>query len=188
MSLLAGAVLTGGASRRMGQDKAVLAVLGVPLAAHVASVVRSAGAEPVVAIGGDRARLAEIGLETVDDRWPGEGPLGGLLTALRWSPAPRLMAVACDLPWLDVTTIELLTGADSGDSDVVMAFTDRLEPLCAVWDVERSAPPLQAAFDSGERSIRRAIRGLPVRRVELVESGPLRDVDEPGDLPQPHQP
>lgn len=185
MSGFAGAVLTGGASRRMGQDKALLPIAGSPLAAMVASVVQAAGGDPVVAIGGNEPALTAIGLEVVPDRWPGEGPLGGLLSALRWSPAARVAVVACDMPWLDVATIRELAATDPAASEVVMAFSDRLEPLCAIWDVEHCAPALQAAFDSGERSVRRAIRGLRVRRVELADPGPVRDVDAPGDLPGP---
>ena len=64
-----------------------------------------------------------------------------------------------------------------------MAVTDRLEPLFAVWNVEHAAPELQAAFDAGERSIRHAIRGLRIRRIELTDREPLHDVDEPADLP-----
>ena len=50
----AGAVLTGGRSSRMGRDKATLPVDGVPMAARVADALRRAGAEPVLAVGGDQ--------------------------------------------------------------------------------------------------------------------------------------
>ncbi len=78
-----GAVLAG-ASRRMGPgiDKALVEVGGVAMARRVADALRAGGAEPVVAVGGDRSALGRIGLDGVDDRHPGEGPLGGVCTAL----------------------------------------------------------------------------------------------------------
>lgn len=168
----------------MGRDKALLPVAGEALAARTARLLGAAGAAPVVAIGGDGPALAAVGVEVVADRWPGEGPLGGLLTALRWSPARWVLVVACDMPWLTAATLEAIVTADPGDAEVVMAFSDRLEPLCARWDAERAAPVLQGAWDAGERAVRHAVRGLRVRRIELPDPSVVRDVDLPSDLPE----
>ena len=72
-----GAVLTGGASRRMGRPKADIEVDGVAMAARVADAMVAAGALDVARIG-----------DEVADHHPGEGPLGGVLTALSWSDEP----------------------------------------------------------------------------------------------------
>jgi molybdopterin-guanine dinucleotide biosynthesis protein A len=72
-----GAVLCGGASRRMGRDKALLPLDGLPLAVRVAQALGEAGAAEVVAVGGDRDGLASWDLPAVPDRWPGEGRAGG---------------------------------------------------------------------------------------------------------------
>jgi molybdopterin-guanine dinucleotide biosynthesis protein A len=78
-----GAVLTGGASRRMGRDKALVEVHGRALVAVAADALRAAGAEVVLTIGGDADALvaAAPGTRPVADLHPAEGPLGGLLTA-----------------------------------------------------------------------------------------------------------
>ena len=47
-----------------------------------------------------RTLLAGVGSRVVDDRWPGEGPLGGVLTALLDVDGDVVVA-ACDLPDLD---------------------------------------------------------------------------------------
>ncbi|WP_434127450.1 molybdenum cofactor guanylyltransferase, partial [Enterococcus faecium] len=57
----AGAVLTGGDSRRMGTDKALIEVDGGPLARRVANALRAAGADPVIAVGGDLEALGDLG-------------------------------------------------------------------------------------------------------------------------------
>jgi molybdopterin-guanine dinucleotide biosynthesis protein A len=79
---VAGAVLMGGASRRMGRDKALVEVDGLPMASRVAAALTAAGCRSAVAVGGDAAVHARLGLSSVPDRWPGEGPLGAIVTVL----------------------------------------------------------------------------------------------------------
>ena len=65
-----GVVLAGGRSTRMGTDKALVEVDGRPLVAVVASVLEVAGAAEVFVVGGNAARLADLGLRTVPDDRP----------------------------------------------------------------------------------------------------------------------
>ena len=177
----AGAVLTGGRSRRMGRDKALLVVGERPMAARAADALRGAGADPVVAVGGDAPALAVAGLDVIPDLHPSEGPLGGLLTVFAALVDHDLVAViATDLP--DVTS-ELLTRLvdDLGDDDAVFAAADRLEPLCGVWRVATCQPVVAKAFADGERAVHRAV--VPLRHHTV--SAPahlLRNVNEPDDL------
>jgi molybdopterin-guanine dinucleotide biosynthesis protein A len=178
---VAGAVLAGGASRRMGRDKALLEVRGVAMARLVADALADAGCEPVVAIGGDERALAALGLRVVADRWPGEGPLGAILTALEDASVPTLV-VACDLPWMNASVLEsvIAVAAASPDADVVAATTDRLEPLCALW-FPRARPALIRAFEAGERAVHRAMTGVHVAACS-VDARALRNVNTPTDL------
>lgn len=179
---IAGAVLAGGSSLRMGTDKAFLAIGGRPLITRPLAALAGAGVSPVVMVGGDAASAAELGVVTIADTWPHEGPLGGLVTALNWCPEPRLVVLSCDLAAIDAATVLQLVDAEATETDVTMAFTDRLEPLCAVWHVTRSVEPLTEAFRAGERAVRHAIRGLRIHRIELTDWSSLRDVDSPEDL------
>lgn len=182
---IAGVVLTGGSSRRMGMDKALIQIDGRAMVDRVGDALRAAGCSTVVAIG--PSRLAG-GLQPVDDLYPGQGPLGGILTAMATlsSGAELVFVLACDLPSIDGGTIQELARAareatETGGVDVIMARTDRLEPLCAIWN-PRCAPALQAAFDSGERAIHSALNELTVIFVE-VPPETLRNVNTPDDLP-----
>lgn len=178
--LVDGAVLVGGASRRMGRDKALVEVEGVPMASRVAAALDAAGAREVVLIGGTDRRLSR---RHVADAHPGEGPLGGVLTALAASDADLVVVTACDLPWLDAGTVRaLLEGL--GAADVAFARTDRREPLCAVWRRSSAAPALARAFDTGERAIHRAVGGLRVVDIE-VGLRALTNVNTPDDLVPP---
>lgn len=164
----------------MGRDKALINVGGVPLAARAVEVLRRAGASAVATVGGDGQRLAVTGSGHVEDEHPGAGPLGGVLTALHWSPTPVVVVLAVDLVDLDAATVRRLVDALDG-ADVAVAHGGRDEPLCSVWRVATCEPALQAAFAIGERAVHRAWAGLDVVRV-MVEPARLTNANMPEDL------
>jgi molybdopterin-guanine dinucleotide biosynthesis protein A len=184
-----GVVLTGGASSRMGRDKALLRWDGIPLAARVGAALRAAGAVEVVAVGGDARALADAGLATVPDRWPGDGPLGGMITGLATAGEALVVAAACDLPALDPSLIErlveALVAADPGEVLAAVPVVDGITQTHLVALRAEARTPLLEAFAAGERAPRRALTRCGL--VELVlgpdEVMSLRDVDRPEDLP-----
>lgn len=179
---LAGAVLTGGASTRMGVDKALVEVGGRALVLRAVEALRAAGADPVVTVGGDGDALTRLGLGHVADRHPGEGPLGGIITALRATTTETVAVLSCDLT--DATALAVRSvAAARGDADVAVAVVDgQPEWLHAVWH-RRALPPLEAAFAEGVRAPRHAAPRLRV--AHLLDADPLwfRDADQPEDLP-----
>jgi molybdopterin-guanine dinucleotide biosynthesis protein A len=184
----AGAILTGGESRRMGRDKATLPIGGVPMAARIARRLAPALA-PIVAIGRPEPALAAAGLDVVADEHLGEGPLGGILSAFAWSPTPLVVVVACDLVDMDAATAADLVGALEAAPTCAVATAARepgdAQPLCAAWRIELASPHLTSAFAEGERAIRRAWAGL--ERVSVaVQPDRVRNVNTPTDVPSRH--
>jgi molybdopterin-guanine dinucleotide biosynthesis protein A len=181
--VVSGAVLAGGAGRRLGGvDKALVEVAGRPMAALAARALRDAGASEVLAIGGrSPGRLAALGLTPVADRWPGDGPLGGIVTALGAASAAVVVVLACDLARVDAVAVRAVVGALQADrGERFDAAMPPGEPLCAAyrrWSLE----VLEAAFTEGERSPRRAVARLRVAHVE-VDPAVLRSVNRPDDL------
>ena len=176
-----GAVLTGGGSTRMGRDKALIAVDGLPLAVRAATVLRDAGASAVVAVGGDLHALEALGLDARTDLYPGEGPLGAILTAFDAARTDLVVVLACDLPSVDAATVSRLLEI-VGDHAAAVPMTDRAHPLCAVYRVSRCAALLGEAFAAGERAVHRALEAVDVGRVDLPDPDVLRNVNRPGDL------
>jgi molybdopterin-guanine dinucleotide biosynthesis protein A/rhodanese-related sulfurtransferase len=176
-------VLCGGASRRMGHDKATLLVDGRPLARRVADALVAGGAGRVVAVGGDAPALRGAGLEVIDDRWPGQGPLGGLATALRWSSSPVVVVSACDHPQLAGDDVRrLISALDHPGVDVAVASVGRRRhPTLAAWRVDRCQPVVTEVFGDGGRSLRAALDRLRVAEVQLDE-GAVTDLDRPEDV------
>ena len=76
--------------------------------------------------------------------------------------------LATDLPAVQSAAIVALVDGRA-DHDAAVARTDRLEPLCAVWRPSACGPVLGAAFERGERAVRRAIGSLDVTEVRVAE-------------------
>ena len=184
--MIVGAVLTGGAGRRMGRTKPLVDVGGTSMARRVISALEGAGCVAVAAIGGDPDELSALDVTVVPDDHPGEGPLGGIATALRvfgsYTDADVLV-VACDLPFLGPDDLDRLVVAATThlDADAVVARTNRREPGCVLWRPS-SHLAVRSAFDHGERAVHRVLDVLHVVEVDLPASS-LRNINAPSDLP-----
>ena len=179
----AGAILTGGESRRMGRTQALVEVDGVAMAVRVADALRSAGCLDVVYVGGDPAELAALGVPVIADEQPGEGPIGGVMTALRhFSTCDLVVVAACDLPFLDAESVSSLVraGVENIEADVVVGMTTRVEPMFAVWRTS-ALPAIEHHFERGVRALHRVIDELHVAR-HSIPASILRNVNRPGDL------
>src|SRR5258708_13143959 len=161
-----GYVLAGGASRRFGADKASAQLGGRIMLRRMCQLVESvAGSALVVA---SSERYAEYAEAMVEDRWPGEGPLGGIITALYATAAADPIAewslmVSCDMPFLTRDWLEYLTAnAKASQAEVVLPrSTYGLEPLCACW---RTSPVtnLQPTSAKPARKVTHPIKPLPM--------------------------
>ncbi len=177
-----GAVLAGGASRRMGTDKAFVEVDGLTLLQRVTAALHDAGAASVVVVGGDAARVNDLGLAHVEDGWPSQGPLGGIITALRSTSAETVAVLSCDLTRPSAVAIDSVRNA-LGRADVsVPVLQGQAEWLHAVW--RRSAlNALERSFANGERAPGRAVDELRISRFNGGDPAWFHDADHPHDLP-----
>lgn len=170
-------ILTGGASSRMGRDKAFVEVDGVPLVLRVAKALSEAAT--VTAVGGDVIALSQLGLEAEPDLHPDDGPLGGIAQALGIGAHDVIVVVACDMPFLNGATVRQLVEAVDGHDVAVAVHDGQRHPTLAAW---HRATPVGDAFDRGERSPMRVLDELAVVEVELEDARIAIDVDTPDDL------
>ena len=151
-----GLVLCGGASQRMGRDKARIELGGRPLLAHALDVFDALGV-PVRLACGAAPRYAEFGRELVLDDVAGAGPLAGLTAGLEAAAGAgeRWLAVlACDMPRASADVLRrLLERARAEDLDACLAGVERgSQPAYAVYHT-RCAVPARAALEAGERRL-----------------------------------
>ena len=165
----------------MGRDKALLPFRGSLLGKSVAqAVLEAAGSVTLV---GDLALSDSIGYPAIPDLYPGEGPLGGILTALQHTTAEWNLVTACDMPELTPDFLAgLLDAAGQAVADVLMpAGPGGLpEPLCAVYRRE-TREAIAAAFRSGIRKVTAAFAGLRVVQIPVTEIKPFQNVNTPED-------
>lgn len=139
---IAGVVLAGGLSRRMGGgDKALRLLAGRPMLAHVLDrAARQVGAL-VLNANGDSSRFAAFGLPCVADSVPGfAGPLAGVLAGLDWAAtnAPDAELVASfpsDAPFLPRDMVARLFEARKGAAIAIASSGGRTHPVCGLWPV-----------------------------------------------------
>jgi len=185
------AVLCGGASRRLGVDKAGVRVDGVPLALGVAEVARAAGAVRVAGVGARPAvqsLLVAAGVEAVDDRWPGAGPAAATVTALSAvvdDPSATLLVVlGCDYPRLRRATLTTLVSALADRPDVAALVAEaggRRHPTVSVWRVPACLGLAEAYLAAGGRSLTGLADAVGALGWAVPEAE-LADVDTPADL------
>jgi molybdopterin-guanine dinucleotide biosynthesis protein A len=180
-----GAVLTGGASRRMGRDKALLPVEGRPLVLVAATALQDAGASSVVCVGGDLDGLAALGLTVVADEHPGEGPLGALITALGQAEHDLVAVLSCDLPHADPSAVRAIVDAlaSAPAAHAAIPVVDGRRQLLHGAYRRRTLSHWVSAFEAGERALHRPARALQVVEIAGLDESWLRDADRPEDLP-----
>jgi len=181
---VAGAVLTGGASTRMGRAKMLVDVDGRPMARRVCDALASGGCNPIAMIGGSATELESLELPVVEDLYPGDGPLGGTITALRhFESAPHVLVAACDLALLDAATVRAMLAAagSAPGAAAVVAHTDRNEPGLVLWN-QTALEVLTSAFTAGMRAVHRALTLVGTTTL-LVDAAVMLNVNRPDDVP-----
>ena len=179
-----GAVLAGGASKRMGVPKATVELAGVALVEHALRTMRDAGLEAVL-VAKERDELppgeTPVWLESRSERHP----LAGILEALGRAGGP-VVVCACDMPFV---TPELVAHLAALPGTAVPEAGGRLHPLLARYDAEATAA-LEAAL-AARSPLHEAVRAAGARIVPEAEIARFGDpgrllfnVNTPADLAQ----
>ncbi len=154
---LAGIVLCGGSSRRMGQEKYQLPFLGETLLQRICRIVRPEVSKILIVAAADQQiPLSGSSVEVLRDDIPDAGPLAGIAQALSYLQTSAGSSVAgfvtsCDVPLLRAAVIKFLRSHLSDDYDaVVIGDSGFAWPLCAVYRVT-AADTAAALLRSGER-------------------------------------
>lgn len=184
---VAGLVLAGGGSRRMGGgDKFLLDLAGRPLIAHVLDRLRPQVGGIAVSANCDPA-LLPAGVAVLPDREPSRGPLSGVLSGLRWAAAAgasHVATAAADTPFLPLDLVpRLATTLD--DRDVALAESGgRVHPTFGLWSTDL-LPALADYLDTSPTSRVldfAAARGMITVDFPSPPRDPFFNVNEPADL------
>lgn len=190
---IAGLLLAGGLSRRMGGgDKTLRALGGRPILERVVERLRPQVAALVVNANGDPARFAEFGLPVVADSVPGfAGPLAGILAGLDWAAAERpdceaIVSVATDAPFIPGNLVaRLVAGArDAGAPLACAASAGRAHPVFGLWPVRLREDLRHALVEEGVRKVDLFTARYALATVSFAAEpvDPFFNANEPQDL------
>ena len=176
-------VLAGGASSRFGSDKALAEVQGKSMVARTVDLLSKVCEN--VAIVAQKNKSCDGTARTIVDRWPGQGPLGGILTALldvkqEVGEGEAALIVSCDMPFLTEEWLRFLAERtlESQAEAVVPKSGHGWEPLCSCWRVS-AAEIVVPLFEAGTRKVTEA---LNVLHVEVLDEKDWKRFDTSGRL------
>lgn len=184
-----GAILAGGASSRMGRDKAGIEWRGVPMVERVA---RALGAcVPRVRVVVRPGDAAPPGLERIEDEHDARAPIVGLCAALRACERSAVLVAACDTPEIEprvLLALLALTPARGGSPVVALEGPRGPEPFPAVYRPSL-LPEVERRIARGDLALQPLLRGsgallVPASAVRELdpELRTLRNVNRPEDL------
>lgn len=144
-------IQAGGASTRMGEDKALKLFLGEPLIQRVAKRLRPIADELIVTTNHPED-FAFLDARLIRDLEAGRGALGGLYTAIASAAQPIVAIVACDMPFASAKLIEVATRLlIAEEADIVIPKTEAgCEPFHAVYRRAACLPLVEAALHAGQ--------------------------------------
>ncbi|MEH2275475.1 MAG: molybdenum cofactor guanylyltransferase [Nostoc sp.] len=191
-SKLTAIVLAGGKSSRMGQDKALIPIQGVPLLRRVCGIAQSC-ADTVYVVTPWPERYQDLLLPgcqfirevPLSKESLAHGPLVGFSQGLAEVQTEWVLLLACDLPRLRVEVLQdWVTRLDSVGDNAIAALADHSkgwEPLCGFYR-RRCLPQLLEFINGGGRSFQQWLRQYPVEVLPLAEPEMLFNCNTPQDL------
>ncbi len=163
-----GAILAGGKSARMGRDKATLVLDNEPLIQRVYGVVREALNNTIV-VSNNLKVMPGMNIPIIKDVVAVQSPLAGIASALMYTGADYVFALACDMPFLSVNAIKYMLDNISGQ-DIIIPETEKgYEPLHAIYG--RSC--ISYMLTCIERGRHRIADIFPYLSVSMLKESPL---------------
>lgn len=163
VEVITGIVLAGGASSRMGTDKGLVEVNGLPMVQHVLDTLGKVCAEILIVTNNSEYEQFEYPL--VEDKIKGKGPLMGIICGLEKSNTKHNLIVSCDTPFVSEYLLRFIFN-EKEESDIVIAKKGgRLHPLIGYYQ-KGVLPALEEKLTLNELKVISAIGSLKFKEVD----------------------
>jgi molybdopterin-guanine dinucleotide biosynthesis protein A len=178
MDSIAGFILTGGQSRRMGTDKSRLTLEGQSFVERIAGELSAITLSVTVVGNNPTADDRQVNLPTIPDVYPQWGALGGVHAALAACSAVWALIVACDFPFVtEELFARLRTLGEDFDAVAPIQGDGIPQPLCALYRVESCLGRAEWLIKSGERKPIALLQSVETRWVKFAELSSLAGAD-----------
>jgi molybdenum cofactor guanylyltransferase len=179
---LYGLVLAGGHSTRMQRDKATLRYHGRTQLEWAMSFIEPHVDKAFVSVRADQQNdPIRSQYELIADTREGLGPIGGIVAAQANHPDAAWLVIACDLPFLDESTLKVLISArdPQRSATAFRSSHDGLpEPLCAIWEPSSHAA-IETYVDSGKTCPRKFLIRSDARLIDEPNPRALDNINTP---------
>lgn len=137
-------ILTGGKSKRIGQDKSFLSIGSSYLIDSIVEKLKPIFKD-IMIVGDKNEKYSRLSIQCIDDIFPGMGPLGGIYTALEVTQAEFVFVFACDMPFINTHLIKYMLGKINKNHDVIVPMLKgRCEPLHAIYSQNAKGKMLES--------------------------------------------
>ncbi len=182
-------VLAGGQSSRMGRDKALLTVDGIPLLQRVYTAARAAFDQKasiyVMTAWPERYQSLDLNVHFLPESQPTQGPLMALAQAFDFINSDWILVLACDLPWLDPWVLRTwILELDQIAPEILACVPHAAQgwdPLCGLYRSTCQAS-LVNYLDQGDRSFQGWLNQIPVQKLSVADPRMLFNCNTPEDL------
>jgi molybdopterin-guanine dinucleotide biosynthesis protein A len=182
---LYGLILAGGASSRMGRDKATLQYHGRSQLEWAFELLDSVCEKTFVSVRPDQSNeITRVKLPQIVDLQPGIGPIAGISAALEAHPDKAWLVLACDLPFLSLDTLDNLI-AHRDSAKIATAYRsshDGLpEPLCAIWE-PTARETVNKWIAMGKQCPRKILISSDTALLDPIDSHALDNINTPDEF------
>lgn len=182
---LYGLVLAGGKSMRMGYDKSIIKWHGVEQRYYMADLLKNVCDDVFISCRAEQQNEIDSRYKTRTDTYAGSGPLIAILSAFQAKPDVAWLVIACDLPLMDLSTLQFLVqnrDAQSIATTFKSPFDGLPEPLITIWE-PAAFEKLQAHIEDGYTCPRKALIKNEVQVKILITPNPdtLMNANTPED-------
>lgn len=172
-------ILAGGNSVRMGEDKSQFDYHGVSQEVHLANICNHLGLETCIGKGYDYPVNQIDKYEVIKDKVEDQGPIAGIIAALKHAPQQAWLVLACDMPFVSRKSIEdLILERDSTcfATAYLLKGSDRYEPLFCIYE-PKILPYLEAELRNGKGKVIAALSNIAVKALVINDSTLITNVN-----------
>lgn len=170
--MLTVAIIAGGASSRMGRDKAFLELGGLTLIERVIAAGADLGQSETLLITNKPDEYRHLGLPMHTDIIPDKGSLGGIYTALARATNPAALVLACDMPFVNKALLRFMIAQLDQETDIVVPRVDGYPQAMHAIYRKTCLAPIRAQLDENRLKIIRFYDQMRVTYLDEADYAP----------------
>lgn len=170
---LTGIILSGGKSSRMGEEKGLVDFRGKPLIYYAIDVLKPIANPIIIGANQKLETYRKLGHRIVTDEIKGVGPIGGLLSTLRYSSSDKNFVISCDMPFLNADLMNYLRKyMHNYDAVIATHDDDKIEPMCGIYS-KKNIPEIETAIEKGQYKLLDLFNKVRFKAIKIDASLPF---------------